>query len=92
MELGVGSPAGLSAADGDLVVDWARRIDDSPFASLGIIDRVRYGNYDPLVTLAAAAAVTSNSIRRFPQAYVVEVRKPQRSTTASALYVTTLPR
>jgi alkanesulfonate monooxygenase SsuD/methylene tetrahydromethanopterin reductase-like flavin-dependent oxidoreductase (luciferase family) len=59
MELGVGSPAGLSAADPDLVIDWARRADESPFASLGIIDRTLYGNYDPIVTLSAAAAVTS---------------------------------
>jgi alkanesulfonate monooxygenase SsuD/methylene tetrahydromethanopterin reductase-like flavin-dependent oxidoreductase (luciferase family) len=58
MQLGVGSPAGLSGTDPDLVVDWARGVDGSPFASLGMIDRTLYGNYDPLITLAAAAAVT----------------------------------
>lgn len=59
MELGVGLPNGVSGTPGGVVVDWARRADTGPFASLGSVDRLRYGNYDPLVSLAAAAAVTS---------------------------------
>lgn len=58
MDVGVGLPNGLPGAAGDAIVDWARRADDGPFASLGSIDRLCYDNYDPLVTLAAAAAVT----------------------------------
>jgi alkanesulfonate monooxygenase SsuD/methylene tetrahydromethanopterin reductase-like flavin-dependent oxidoreductase (luciferase family) len=40
-------------------LDWAKRVDSAPFSSLGILDRIVYPNYEPLVTLAAAAAVTS---------------------------------
>jgi alkanesulfonate monooxygenase SsuD/methylene tetrahydromethanopterin reductase-like flavin-dependent oxidoreductase (luciferase family) len=39
-------------------LDWAKRADSGPFSSLGIIDRLVYPNYEPLITLAAAAAVT----------------------------------
>ena len=37
---------------------FAKAADDAGFSSLGTIDRIAYGNYDPLVALAAAAAVT----------------------------------
>src|SRR6266540_3397367 len=59
MEVGVGLPAGVPGTPGDLVLEWARRADSGPFASAGVIDRVAYGNYDPFLSLAAAAAVTS---------------------------------
>jgi len=59
MEVGVGLPNAVTGTPGEVVVDWARRADAGPFASLGSVDRLRYGNYDPLVSLAAAAAVTS---------------------------------
>jgi alkanesulfonate monooxygenase SsuD/methylene tetrahydromethanopterin reductase-like flavin-dependent oxidoreductase (luciferase family) len=38
--------------------EWARRADSRGFSTLGTIDRIRYGNYEPLTALAAAAAVT----------------------------------
>jgi alkanesulfonate monooxygenase SsuD/methylene tetrahydromethanopterin reductase-like flavin-dependent oxidoreductase (luciferase family) len=40
-------------------VDWARRAEEGPFTSLGVVDRLVYDSTDPLVALAAAAAVTS---------------------------------
>jgi alkanesulfonate monooxygenase SsuD/methylene tetrahydromethanopterin reductase-like flavin-dependent oxidoreductase (luciferase family) len=40
------------------ILDWARAADQQGFASLGIIDRLVYGNQEPLVTLAAVAGVT----------------------------------
>jgi len=58
MEIGIGLPAAIPGADGRLIVEWARRADTRGFSTLGIIDRIAYGNYEPLVTLAAAAAVT----------------------------------
>ena len=85
MELGVGSPAGLPTADPDLVVDWARRVDDGPFASLGTIDRIRYGNYEPLVTLAAAAAVTRR-VRLVTSILIA----PLRETTTLAKQIASL--
>ncbi len=58
MKIGIGLPAAIPGVGGDLILDWARRADESSFSSLGLIDRVVYPNYEPMVTLAAAAAVT----------------------------------
>ena len=58
MLVGVGLPSGLHAVDGGLVLEWARQADDGPFSSLAVIDRFVYDCYEPLTTLAAAAAVT----------------------------------
>jgi alkanesulfonate monooxygenase SsuD/methylene tetrahydromethanopterin reductase-like flavin-dependent oxidoreductase (luciferase family) len=40
------------------IVDWAKRAEDAGFSSLGTIDRIAYPNYESLISLAAAAAVT----------------------------------
>jgi alkanesulfonate monooxygenase SsuD/methylene tetrahydromethanopterin reductase-like flavin-dependent oxidoreductase (luciferase family) len=58
MDIGIGLPATIPGTKGSLVLGWAKRADSGPFSSLGIIDRLVYPNYEPLVTLAAAAAVT----------------------------------
>ena len=59
MDLGVGLPAAVPGTAGDLVLEWARRAEQGPFASVGVLDRVAYDSYDPLLALAAAAAVTT---------------------------------
>ena len=59
MDIGIGLPATIPGTKGSLILDWAKRADSAPFSSLGILDRVVYPNYEPLITLAAAAAVTS---------------------------------
>jgi alkanesulfonate monooxygenase SsuD/methylene tetrahydromethanopterin reductase-like flavin-dependent oxidoreductase (luciferase family) len=58
IRVGVGLPTTVPGAPGPLVIDWAARADAGPFASLGVLDRLRYDSYDPLVALAAAAAAT----------------------------------
>jgi alkanesulfonate monooxygenase SsuD/methylene tetrahydromethanopterin reductase-like flavin-dependent oxidoreductase (luciferase family) len=58
MDVGIGVPATIPGTSGSLVLDWARRADSGPFSSLGIIDRLVYPNFEPLITLASAAAVT----------------------------------
>jgi alkanesulfonate monooxygenase SsuD/methylene tetrahydromethanopterin reductase-like flavin-dependent oxidoreductase (luciferase family) len=58
MDVGIGLPATIPGTRGSLILDWARRADSGPFSSLGILDRLVYPNYEPLITLAAAAAVT----------------------------------
>jgi alkanesulfonate monooxygenase SsuD/methylene tetrahydromethanopterin reductase-like flavin-dependent oxidoreductase (luciferase family) len=40
------------------IVEWARRAEQAGFSSLGTIGRLVYPNYESLVALAAAAAVT----------------------------------
>ena len=59
MRVGVGLPSAIPGVDGATIVEWARRADDGPFASLDAIDRIAYDCYDPLVALSAAAAATS---------------------------------
>ncbi len=59
MRVGVGLPTTTPGATGPLIVDWARRAEEGPFTSVGVLDRVVYRSYDPLVALAAAAAATS---------------------------------
>lgn len=83
MKVGIGLPLD----DPGALPDWARRVDDGPFSSLGIGDRVVYDNPDPLIGLAAAAGVT----RR------VELRTsvllaPLRGTTVLAKQLATLDR
>ena len=58
MEVGIGLPATIPGVAPGQVLDWARRAEDAGFSSLGTIDRLVYANYEPLVALAAAAAVT----------------------------------
>jgi len=58
MHIGIGHPATIPGVKGQLILDWARKADAGPFSSLGSLDRLVYPNYDALITLTAAAAVT----------------------------------
>jgi len=58
MKVGIGLPSTIPGATRRQVLDWARRADGAGFSSLGTLDRLVYPNHEPLVTLAAAAAVT----------------------------------
>lgn len=58
MDVAIGLPNAVPGATGGQLVEWARRADARGFSSLGTIDRIVYENYEPLVALAAAAAVT----------------------------------
>src|SRR5690242_17754339 len=61
MKIGIGLPAAIPQVDGALILDWAREADTGPFSSLGLIDRVVYSNYEPLITLAAVAGATQRA-------------------------------
>jgi alkanesulfonate monooxygenase SsuD/methylene tetrahydromethanopterin reductase-like flavin-dependent oxidoreductase (luciferase family) len=58
MDIGIGLPNAVWDVDRAGIVDWARRAEAAGFASLGTIDRIVYTNYESLIALAAAAAVT----------------------------------
>ncbi|WP_326691147.1 LLM class flavin-dependent oxidoreductase [Streptomyces sp. NBC_01795] len=58
MEIGVGLPTTVPDIDGQRLVEWARRAEEHGFSTLGVLDRLVYDNYEPLTSLAAAAAVT----------------------------------
>jgi alkanesulfonate monooxygenase SsuD/methylene tetrahydromethanopterin reductase-like flavin-dependent oxidoreductase (luciferase family) len=58
MKVGIGLPNAVRGVDRRAIVDWAQRAEEAGFSSLGTIDRIAYPNYESLITLAAAAAVT----------------------------------
>lgn len=58
MDIGVGLPTTVPGISGPVLLDWARRAERHGFRTLGVLDRLVYDNYEPLVALAAAAAVT----------------------------------
>jgi alkanesulfonate monooxygenase SsuD/methylene tetrahydromethanopterin reductase-like flavin-dependent oxidoreductase (luciferase family) len=55
MRISIGLPSTIPGATGKLLLDWARKADQGPFYSLATLDRLTYPNFDPLVTLTAAA-------------------------------------
>jgi alkanesulfonate monooxygenase SsuD/methylene tetrahydromethanopterin reductase-like flavin-dependent oxidoreductase (luciferase family) len=58
MEVGIGLPNAVPGTTRQNVIDWARAAEGAGFSSLGTIDRIVYPNFEPLIALAAAAAVT----------------------------------
>src|SRR2546421_9757881 len=58
MDIGIGLPNAVRGVDRRGIVDWAKRAEQAGFSSLGTIDRIAYVNYESLIALAAAAAVT----------------------------------
>src|ERR687887_816133 len=58
MQIGIGLPSTIPGTEGEQIVEWARRAERRGFSSLGTIDRIVFDNYEPLIALAAAAAVT----------------------------------
>lgn len=58
MDVAIGLPNAVPGTTGDQLTEWARRAEARGFSSLGTIDRIAYPNLEPLVALAAAAAVT----------------------------------
>src|SRR3954447_22014944 len=58
MRIGIGLPNTVPGTEGGDMREWAIRAEAAGFSTLGTIDRVVYGNHEPLTALAYAAAVT----------------------------------
>ena len=63
MNIGIGLPAWIPQVSGSLLVEWARAADEGPFSSLGLLDRLVYTNYEPLIALAGAAGASRRCLR-----------------------------
>jgi alkanesulfonate monooxygenase SsuD/methylene tetrahydromethanopterin reductase-like flavin-dependent oxidoreductase (luciferase family) len=59
VEIGIGLPTTIPGTEGRALVDWARIAEEAGFSTLGTIGRLVYPNYEELIALSAAAAVTS---------------------------------
>ena len=59
LNVGIGLPNAVPGTPFELLAEWAREADAGPFSSVGVVDRVVYECHDPLVSLAAAAEVTT---------------------------------
>ncbi len=75
MKIGIILPSTLPNVSGSLIQDWARLSEEASFSSLGVIDRLVYRNFDPLITLAVAAGVTQR-IRLMTTILVAPLRDP----------------
>jgi alkanesulfonate monooxygenase SsuD/methylene tetrahydromethanopterin reductase-like flavin-dependent oxidoreductase (luciferase family) len=60
VKIGIGLPNTVPGTEGGEMRDWALRAEAAGFSTLGTIDRIVYGNHEPLTALAYAAAVTEH--------------------------------
>jgi alkanesulfonate monooxygenase SsuD/methylene tetrahydromethanopterin reductase-like flavin-dependent oxidoreductase (luciferase family) len=58
VRIGIGLPSAIPWAEARDLLHWAREAETAGFSSLATIDRLVYGSYETIPTLAAAAAVT----------------------------------
>jgi alkanesulfonate monooxygenase SsuD/methylene tetrahydromethanopterin reductase-like flavin-dependent oxidoreductase (luciferase family) len=73
MKVGIGLPSTVPGVDKAALLGWARRAEQRGFSSLGTIDRLVFSNYESLIALAAAAAVTER-IRLLTDILIVPYR------------------
>jgi alkanesulfonate monooxygenase SsuD/methylene tetrahydromethanopterin reductase-like flavin-dependent oxidoreductase (luciferase family) len=58
MKLGLNLPVMVPGLNRELILDWCHRIDNGPYSSLALGERINFPNPEAMVTMAAAAAVT----------------------------------
>jgi alkanesulfonate monooxygenase SsuD/methylene tetrahydromethanopterin reductase-like flavin-dependent oxidoreductase (luciferase family) len=85
MKIGMNLPVMVPGLDRATILEWARRVDAGPYASLAAGERITFPNPEVMVTMAAAAAVTE----RVRLAFTVIVL-PMHSPVLIAKQVATL--
>ncbi|RJQ76788.1 LLM class flavin-dependent oxidoreductase [Pseudonocardiaceae bacterium YIM PH 21723] len=59
MRIGIGLPNTTPGPNPAVLLDWARKAEDGPFSTLGVLDRLVYDSVEPFTALAAAAGATT---------------------------------
>ncbi|MBO0790027.1 MAG: LLM class flavin-dependent oxidoreductase, partial [Ktedonobacteraceae bacterium] len=71
MKIGLSLPPTTQSPD--QFCAWVRQVDAGPFSTLAVLDRLVYSNFEPLVTLAAAAALTTR-VRLMTEILIAPIR------------------
>ena len=58
VDIGVMLPTGVPGVEGETLKAWVREIDAGPFTIVGVADRVKYHNWDHMLTMGMAAALS----------------------------------
>jgi alkanesulfonate monooxygenase SsuD/methylene tetrahydromethanopterin reductase-like flavin-dependent oxidoreductase (luciferase family) len=61
MKIGMNLPVMVPGLDRDAILEWSRRIDAGPFSHIAAGERIAFPNPEIMVTLSAAAAVSSRA-------------------------------
>jgi alkanesulfonate monooxygenase SsuD/methylene tetrahydromethanopterin reductase-like flavin-dependent oxidoreductase (luciferase family) len=58
MRIGMTIPSMIEGVDRETFLAWCRRVDEGPFSTLAVGERITYHNLEMMTSLAAAASVT----------------------------------
>jgi alkanesulfonate monooxygenase SsuD/methylene tetrahydromethanopterin reductase-like flavin-dependent oxidoreductase (luciferase family) len=83
MDIGLTLPSFVRGTDRATIVEWCRRIDDGPFSSLAVGERIAYWSHDLVTTLAFAAAATER-VRLESTVVVLPSHEPVRLAKQAA--------
>ncbi len=83
MDIGLTLPSFVRGTDRATIVEWCRRIDDGPFSSLSVGERIAYWSHDLVTTLAFAAATTER-VRLVSTVVVLPSHEPVRLAKQAA--------
>ena len=77
MDIGLTLPSFVPGADRADILEWCRRIDDGPFTSISVGERIAYPSHEIVATLAFAAAATER-VRIVSTVAVLPIHDPVR--------------
>ncbi|MGZ8764040.1 MAG: LLM class flavin-dependent oxidoreductase [Acidimicrobiia bacterium] len=83
MDIGLTLPSFVRGTDRTTILEWCRRIDDGPFSSVAVGERVAYWSHDLVTTLAFAAAATER-VRLESTVVVLPSHEPVRLAKQAA--------
>jgi alkanesulfonate monooxygenase SsuD/methylene tetrahydromethanopterin reductase-like flavin-dependent oxidoreductase (luciferase family) len=77
MDVGLTLPSFVRGVDRAAIREWCRRIDDGPFTSISVGERIAYPSHELVTTLAFAAAATER-VRIVSTVAVLPIHDPVR--------------